>query len=239
MLLLCWMVLMLTECGMRTHKGAEESQPSSYAVDGKFLISNKAVGHFELGPPWRDLAKNDYGYEFVQEYGVCVDACCDGGFLLGDQIVPGEQGKTIRNPELTIGAMRVEIEPEVSHPDDPNLFFVPSANCDGWYHKDMARYIIVHSGTYRIREGIGVGSTLKEVEEKFGPLKFYAGFIEEDPHALQVVIREYPNLQFVLDVEDYSGNWTKISSTEMENSITISDFRSSARIRNIILGKFY
>jgi len=232
--LVFWFGLALMNCDQKSNSGSADED-----ADPQFLISNDAVGYFEIGNAWRDLAASRYGYQFVQEYGVCADGCCDGGFLLGDEVVPGEQGKTIRNPELTIGAAQMDIDPEDGQPDDPNLFFVKTEICEGWYRKDRVRYIIIHSERYRTKEGIGVGSSLRELQDQFGPLKFYVGFIEEDAHAMQVVLPDYPNVQFVLDVNDYQGDWTQISFTELNNALTISDFRSTAKIRNLIFGKTY
>lgn len=226
--------LTLMNCDQKLNSGSADED-----ADRQFLISNDAVGYFQIGNAWRDPAASRYGYQFVQEYGVCADGCCDGGFLLGDEVVSGEQGKTVRNPELTIGAAQMDLDPEDGQPDDPNLFLVKTEICDGWFFKDRIRYIIVYTDRYQTKEGIGVGSSLRELQDQFGPLKFYVGFIEEDAHAMQVVLRDYPNVQFVLDVDDYKGDWTQISSTELNNSLTISDFRSTAKIRNLIVGKTY
>jgi hypothetical protein len=54
-------------------------------LEDKFLITNNSVGYFKIGGSWQNSAKNDYNYKYVQGYGTCTDACCDGGFAFRKQ----------------------------------------------------------------------------------------------------------------------------------------------------------
>jgi hypothetical protein len=63
------------------------------------------------------------------------------------------------------------------------------------------------------------------------------GWIEENVNALQVVIKSYPNTSFILDIDDYKGNWENISLTEDENSLKVSDFKENTKIKRLIVHK--
>lgn len=56
------------------------------------------------------------------------------------------------------------------HKTNSNVFFSSSDNCSAWYWKDKVDYIVVHSELFKTKEGIGVGSPLEEVEEKYGKI---------------------------------------------------------------------
>jgi hypothetical protein len=73
-------------------------------VEDKFLITNNSVGNFKVGGSWQNFAKIDYNYKYFQGYGTCTDACCDGGFALGNNLNINEYGWA-ENPEITIGAL--------------------------------------------------------------------------------------------------------------------------------------
>lgn len=199
-----------------------------------FLITNNSVGYFKIGSDWQNLAKNSYDYKSIQGFGSRTDACCDGGFNLGKVINNGNNGQTIKNPEITIGASVFgKSESKTEHKSNPNVFFVSSDNCPGWYWKDKISYIITYSEAFKTKEGIGVGSTLEEVQEKLGELKFYVGWIEEEENPLHFTIKSYPNLQFVLNDVDYKGNLEDVNLTADNNSITISDFNKNTKIKQI------
>ena len=66
-------------------------------------------------------------------------------------------------------------------------------------------------------------------------MDFNIGWIEEDENALRVVIKSYPNIEFILDVNDYNGNWEDISLLRDENSLTISDFKKNTKIKRLIV----
>lgn len=207
----------------------------------KFLISNNSAGYFKVGGSWQSLAKNDYHFNSVQSYGTCIDACCDGGFDLGNNLIINKYGYA-DNPELTIGALlfkrsesyddEVERNKYISNKD---VFYISSDNCNGWFWKDNIEYIVVNSDLFTTKEEVGVGATLEEAQEIFGKLDFHIGWIEEDVNALQFVTKSYPNISFILDVDDYQGNWEDITRTEDENTLTASDFKEDTKIQRIII----
>lgn len=250
--------MMLLGCGqnsqkiLNTENGQKQSQTQtedtisktvgqtnsivSNNLEDKFLITSNSLGFFKIGGTWQDFAKNNYNYQSVEGYGSCTDACCDGGFLLGNKIIDGEYGKTIDDPQLTIGALSFdESASENKHKGNSNVFYVSSDNCQGWYWKDKINYIIVYSDLFKTKEEVGVGTTLEKAEAKFGKLHFYVGWIEEDGNALQVVIKSYPNISFILDIGDYKGKWEDISLTEDKNSMTIADFKKNTKIQRLII----
>jgi len=199
-----------------------------------FLITNNSVGYFKIGDAWQNFAKNSYDYKSIQGYGSCTDACCDGGFNLGKAINKENDGQTIKKPEITIGASVFgKSESKTEHKSNPNVFFVSSDNCSSWYWKDKISYIVSYSEAFKTKEGIGVGSTLEEVQEKLGKLKFYVGWIEEEENPFHFTIKSYPNLQFILDDMDYKGNLEAVNLTADNNSITTSDFNKNTKIKQI------
>ena len=199
-----------------------------------FLITNNSIGYFKIGNAWQNFAKNSYDYKSIQGYGSCTDACCDGGFNLGKVINKVSNGQTIKNPEITIGASVFgKSESKTEHKSNPNVFFISSDNCNGWYWKDKISYIVTYSEAFKTKEGIGVGSTLDEVQEKLGKLIFDVGWIEEQEHPIRFTIKSYPNLQFILDDQDYKGNLEAVNLTADNNSITISDFNKNTKIKQI------
>lgn len=206
------------------------------SIVDKFLIAENSVGFFKIGCSWQEIAKKDYGYEAIQSSGRCVDACCDGGFILGNKIIEGENGKTIESHQITIGSLRFdESESEDKHKNNPEVFYVSSDNCKGWYWKDKSKYIIVDSEMFKTEEDVGVGISLEKVLEKYGKLNFEVGWIEEDDDALQVVVEKYPNISFILDVDDYKGHWEEIYLKAEENTLDFSDFKETTKIKRVIL----
>ena len=232
--------------GIATISGQEQSQGqieessgnSNSEISGsKFLIIGNSVGYFTIGESWQNFAKNDYNYESVQGYGTCTDACCDGGFDLGSGIIETDYGQGLKNIDLTIGAVSFDqSKSDSKNKNNPDVFYISSDNCSGWYWKDTINYIVVYSDLFKTKEGIGVGTTLEEVQEKFGKIQFHIGWIEENGNAIQIKIKSYPGIEFILDVDDYAGNWEDISNTEDKNTITISDFKKSTKIKRIIIG---
>lgn len=143
---------------------------------------------------------------------------------------------------LPEGAEFVDRKEKFIKGDYPSLnkevFYPYPNNCGGWwYWKDKTGYIVVHSNVFKTKEGIGVGTTLENLQEKFGKLHFYVGWIEEDVNALQVVIKSYPNIEFILSYDDYKGNWEEISLLKEENSLTISDFKKNTKIKRLIVNQ--
>ena len=201
-----------------------------------YLVTNNSAGYFKIGGSWQNFAKNNYAYKSVQGFGTCTDACCDGGFNLGTVISNGKDGQTIEKPEITIGALDFgKSKSKTEHKGNPNVFYISSANCNGWYWKDKINYIIIYSEIFKTKEGIGVGSTLEELQEKLGKLQFYVGWIEEQENALQITVKSYPNIQFILDVDDYKGNWEDISLKLDKNSFTISNFKKDTKIKRLVV----
>jgi hypothetical protein len=209
--------------------------------ENKYLITNKSVGYFKLMKSWQEIATKHYNYEYHQGYGSCTDACCDGGFSLGYHLVVDKYGK-VNNPEITIGSL---IYKESESTDDKteqnkfknnkNVFYVCSDNCKGWYWNDKISYLIIYSDKFKTIEGIGVGATLKSIEQKFGKLYFYVGWLEEDHNGLHVFIKSYPNVCFILDPTDYKGRLDDMASIGHENSLKLSDFNENTKIKRVII----
>ncbi|MCO6498275.1 MAG: hypothetical protein J5I50_11515 [Chitinophagaceae bacterium] len=210
------------------------SATAEESIDPRFLVTNRSVGLFEIGKAWQDIATKDYAFQFIQGYGSCIDGCCDGGFLAGDKIVTEESVKTIQNPEITIGAELFEKGgTSTKYKNDPDVFYVTSDNCNGWYRKDRVSYITIYSTRFKTKEGIGVGTTLHEVQRKFGSLSFYVGWIEEEGGAIRVLLKPYPNVKFYLDIEDYTGNPDDIDMSGIDNSLTIANFKPGTKIQGM------
>jgi hypothetical protein len=243
--------MLLTNCGQNSQTqttanitlNAEQTENVLHKnLEEKFLITNTYVGYFRPGNSWQNISINDYNYEYIQSYGSCQDGCCDGGFSLGNKLVENEYG-FVTNPAVTIGAapyaesefIEDDYERKNAHKNNKDVFYIDGSNCSGWYWKDKIRYLVIYSGAFKTKEGIGVGSTLEEIKEKFGKLQFYVGWIEEDENALRVLIKSYPKISFILKVDDYKGDWEKISNIGEENSLSISDFRENTKIDRLTL----
>ncbi|HLR01115.1 MAG TPA: hypothetical protein VK102_12160 [Sphingobacterium sp.] len=241
-------VILWTSCNQKNNTDREQKQSPiqleektgntvSENSEDKFLISNHSAGYFKIGGSWQNYAEKEYSYKSVQGYGTCVDACCDGGFQLGYKIVEDSYGPKIENVQITIGAVNFDQneKSESKYKDNPEVFYASSDNCKGWYWKDKINYIVVYSELFKTKEGIGVGTTLEEMQEKFGELHFYVGWIEEDINALQVSIKSYPDIKFILDIDAYKGNWEEIGFMEDKNEITVSDFKENSKIQRLII----
>lgn len=211
----------------------DQLQPT---VPEKYLITDNSVGYFPIGGAWQDAATRQYGFKFIQGYGTCEDACCDGGYDLGFRIEDGDYGKEMADLQITIGAVLFsESESADEFRYSPGVFFSSSPNCTGWYWMDKINYILVSSSRFRTKEDVGVGSTLPMMQERFGRLDFNVGWIEEDPNALQVSVPAYPNIRFILNVEDYQGNWQDIDMKGEKNGLTIADFKRGTKIRQLLV----
>lgn len=222
--------------------GAADSTDSGiYAVgdpaDLKYLITDNSVGYFRLGGSWQDMAITKYGYRSIQRYGRCTDACCDGGFLLGNKIVNGDYGKEMADLQVVIGAaVFSESQSETEFKDSPGVFYSSSPNCNAWYWSDKINYLDVASEQFHTKENMGAGSTLAEMQTAFGKLDFYVGWIEEDLNALQISVKAYPNIRFIVSVDDYKGNWEDIDMAGDKNSLSPADFKSGTKIRSLMVG---
>jgi hypothetical protein len=218
---------------LKTTTSAYELLKASPHMD--FMITDTSVGLFKLNASWQNLAQNYYKYNFVQGYGICIDGCCDGGFVLGKNITRGTDGLITGNASISIGAITFdESQSKSEHKNNPNVFFVSTENCSGWYWKDKTNYIIVYSEAFKTKEGIGVGTTLEKLKEFFGEVIINIGSLEEDPNAVQVQIASCPNIQFVLDEDDAIGGYEKLSS--LRETATIKDFKSNTMIKRLIIG---
>lgn len=51
----------------------------------QYLIPDSLVGLFSFGNSWQQIAKEVYQFEYIQGYGNCMDACCEGNFILGQK----------------------------------------------------------------------------------------------------------------------------------------------------------
>ncbi len=206
-------------------------------VDTKFLITNSSAGYFEIGLSWQDIAVNEYDYAATQGYGICVDACCDGGITLG--YIP-DGYDFINEPDMTIGAVLFEggefpddVKFANKHKKNRDLFFITSDNCCGWYWNDKINYLMVYSDKYKTAEGIGVGSTLEEMKKAFGKITISIGWIEEDGNAIQVSVDKYPTLRFILDYESAVGGYEALSA--VGETAEISDFKPRTKIERVLV----
>ncbi|MCL2329347.1 MAG: hypothetical protein FWC39_12650 [Bacteroidetes bacterium] len=260
-IILSVIALIASGCGQNTTKQVEtvnneitneqkeestQSENEQINSSNKFLITNNSAGYFTIGGSWQDFARNKYQYEFVQGYGTCVDACCNGGFQLGNGIIKNDWNEQVlKDLKLTIGALRFEVCDESlsdkinakKHKNNPDVFYVSSDNCKGWYWKDKISFMILYSDLFKTKEGVGVGTTLEDAQKKLGILPFYVGWLEENPDAVQICTRLYPNITFILDPNDYANGWEELSTFmgNDDNSLTISDFKPNTQIKRIII----
>ena len=211
----------------------ERKEMTNEQFDGlnKFLITNNSVGYFKIGGSWQNFAEKEYHYKYNQSYGTCVDACCNGGFDLGNDI-------------MTIGTLIFEesksYDDEIErnrYKNNPNVFYVSSDNCRGWYWKDKISFIVIYSDLFKTKEGVGVSTTLEDAQKKLGKLVFDIEWIEENANAVQFNTSSYPEIEFVLDADDYVDGWEELSNfLEKEtNKLTISDFHANTKIKRIIV----
>lgn len=216
----------------------QNSQNSSYGqpnTETKFLITNKSVGYFKLGESWKNFAQQDYNYSSSQAYGICIDACCDGGYELMKNTLNKDNESTFENSEMLIGAMLFDnSESDREHSDNENVFYSSSDNCNGWYWKDKIKYIVVYSQEFKTKEGVGVGTNLQKAQEVLGNLTINIGWLEEDENAVNFKVDSYPDILFILDAED-AGGYEKLSMLE-ERKLKVSDFNAQSVIKKLIVG---
>lgn len=210
-------------------------------VEAKYLITNNSVGNIKIGGPWQKSVKLDYDYEVHQGFGSCGDGCCDGGFGLGKKLIVTDWG-WVENPEIIIGALLFEdaelFDDEKNknkYKNNKNVFYSSSDNCSGWYWKDKVNYVLIFSEVFKTKEGIGVGTTLEKMKETFGNVVINVGWIEEDPNAIRVKVNSYPNIKFIIDVDDAVGGYENFNPEG--ESAKISDFKKNTKIRRIIVSK--
>ena len=238
-------ILIMNSCGQRTTKQTEKEANNEPACEQKeeniqneneqldsqniFLITNNSAGYFNIGGSWQNLAQDEYHYKYVQAYGTCIDACCTGGFNLGNNII-------------TIGTLRFEnsesFDDEVErkkHKNNPNVFYSSSDNCRGWYWTDKISFIVIHSDLFKTKEGVCVNTALEEAQKKMGKLVFNIGWITEDINAVYFTTSSYPNIEFILDADDYVDGWEALDDIVGEYTLTISDFKDETKIRRIII----
>jgi len=207
--------------------------------DLDFLITNNSVGLFRIGNSWQYYAKNYYRFNFKQTFGKCIDGACDGGFILGDNL-KNTENKNLEVEEgalLTIGASPfMSNNTKSNFNNNQNIFFISSANNDGWYWKDKTSYIIVHSDKFKTKEGIGVGSTLSELKRLLVSTKIKIGWLREDINAIKVEAKAYPGIKFIIEYKDAIGGLDNLESLD-DNGLEIneSNFNENARIARIIV----
>lgn len=227
--------ILLLSCENGSQKNNESSNTDSLTavtdsviIAAPFLITNSSVGYFQIGENWQNIAKSKYNYQPVQGYGLCSDACCDGGFNLQKSTATAE------NIDITIGALRFgESQSESEHKNNPDVFYSSSDNCSGWYFKDKMSYMVIYSEEFKTKEAIGAGSTLENVKEKFEQVNIEIGLLEEDQNAIRLKLNAYPNIDFILDVEDAIGGYEKIST--VGQTASISDFKPNTKIKRLII----
>lgn len=228
--------IILFSCHSNTSPNTTITTQEQTPVETQFLITNHSAGLFKMNGAWQEIAQNTYQYDFIQSYGSCIDACCDGGFIIGRNI---SKDKSYLDEEiLAVGCITFDDDTEgeeTKHQNNPDVFYSVSDNCKAWYWKDSIHYIILFSQEFKTKEGIGVGSTLEQLQEKLGPLSFYVGWLEEDPNAFQVKVSAYPAVQFIINADDYKENWEDISISESDNNIQLSDLKENTTIKRIII----
>jgi len=214
---------------------------SNENLENKFLITNNSIGYFKIGGTWHNYAKNDYNYKSFQGYGTCIDACCDGGFHLGNNLIVNKYGQG-KNSELTIGSLLFKVDESFNDENERNkyknnkdVFYVSSDNCSGWYWKDKIGYLVTYSDAFKTKEGIGVGTSLEKVKEILGKVVINIGWIEEDANAIQITFNSYPNIKFILDEDDAIGGYEKLSA--LGGTAMISDFKKNTKIKRLIVQK--
>ena len=242
-LLMTVFVLAILSCSTNEQKKEEKEEQPSATTDGntvnkesreKYLITDSSAGEFKIGSAWQSVAQNTYSYKFVQGYGSCVDACCSGGFDLGTAVTKIESKEMIDSPAITITASAFGTnDSKDAYKTNPNVFYVTTDNCSGWYLKDKIEGITVYPPAFQTKEGIGVNTTLEKIKELTGDVVIKLGWLEEDVNAIYVVLKEYPTIKFVLNIEDAVGGYDQLS--KLQGVATIADFKQNTQIKWIVL----
>ena len=209
-------------------------------ISDKYLITNNSIGFFSMNNSWQKIAENDYGYVFAEGYGTCVDACCDGGFYLGKNLIIDEYNFA-ENMDLTIGALFFEecsfsdLKAEKNkYKNNKDVFLTMSDNCSGWYWKDKIGYIKVHSEKFKTKEGIGVGATLKEAVEKLDELYVDADWVEGERSALIFSTNSYPNISFIVENYEEALNFD-LNLLKGKQILKVSDVNENTKIEQILI----
>ena len=208
-------------------------------VDEKFLITSSSVGYFKVGKQWQKIAKEVYNYKYEEGYGQCIDACCTGGFGLLKNTGVDKNGEKKYEVELTIIVpMYSDNADKNAFKNNPKVFFVWSDNCSGWYLKDKVEAITVISESFKTKEGIGIGTRLKDIVKMFGAVDINIGWLEEDPYAISFHIPPYPDIDFGLNPDDAIGGYDGLSEFEfntIRETTKSSHFKEDTKISRIIV----
>lgn len=220
-------------------------QSSLNRIPDKYLITDSSAGFFRLNSSWQARNAMDYNYNYIRDNVFCVDACCSGGYYLGNGITkhPEYNWDVLETLDLVVMCKKLSSEDNSSkYKNNKKVFYNVSDNCPGWFYHDSIMTIAIYSEVYKTIHGVGVGVPLREIERVFGKIQFDVGWMEEDGTPIHFTLKQCPNLKFyvdsdqLIDHENYE-RWSEYSLTGLENDLSVSKhFISDAKISFILIG---
>jgi hypothetical protein len=214
--------------------------PNVKLIKSSHLITDNSVGDFRLNQAWQNVAKTTYGFDFVQTEVGCNHGSCSGGYMLGLGLSADRSLKDQwEDVELEIELKVANLSAVEKSKYSDQIFYNDSPNYKEWFWKDTISIIHIYSTKFMTKEGVGIGSSLKEAENKLGKLKFNVGWIEEDPNAVSFSAANYPDVSFILSYTDLIGEWEEFSHKGDLGENGIDSFKEGASIKRIVVGTLF
>lgn len=175
-----------------------EKEPNVHEkIDPKFLITDKSAGFFKLNDTITNLAKL-YGWTTKQS-SFNYDGC-DNPLIIysGGILVFNKYSARIENAC-----------PAHKDKDTTKYFYNETENCDGYFCKDTIGWIWITGKDFKTIEGIGVGSTFRDIQKAFPEV--YANYSSgaDGDWNIYVELKKYPKVEFhfayealTIDLED-------------------------------------
>lgn len=157
-----------------------------------FLITEKAIGPFVLGGNI-DSVSNLYGWKSEEEIN-----WHDGCAFPSRVIHISENQNVMLFYKLAIDTNDKNETPYSKHRD--KYIFVESDNCSGFYFRNISESISETCELFKTPEGIGVGSTFKELHDAYPDLKYNYG--DADGECFNnIEVKDNPNITFFFDCD--------------------------------------
>ena len=186
-----------------------------------FLITEKSVGLFSVNDTIGRSA-DFYGWPQIEDsewYDGCIKPTKNiGGLVLYYKFAFSEDAP--------------QIDRESISKDSLKYTFSKSDNCTGFYYRDSISRIEVYSEIFKTKEGIGIGSTVSDLQQEFTGLEGIYGVDPDGKCINYIKVTEYPRILFRFACEAVSVDVDKESSLDFEKKNS-SLFKPDASIITI------
>lgn len=169
-----------------------------------FLITNTKAGLFDVNDTIGGLAQA-YGYEVCRDSDLFFpDVEDDSIAALEAYHKPNEKSNLLKKNtiELTLTHKRAVFKYGKEPARNDKRYLVVDNCGETFYYKDSISGIQIRSPKFKTKEGIGVGSTFKDLQKAYKGLKSVISVSSENGAILAfVTTKEYPNIWFQFGVQ--------------------------------------